>query len=248
MNLIELSKYLQDEDLAEQYLIEKRILKNFTNCPYCNSEKIGHIRRGKIKCYSCKKEWNKRKGSFLEFRRIKYSKFIAFIKLYSEDYNFNQIASELNIDIKSTTLLHLDLRRSIVNDFINTLNLSASKIILFQESNHIVLKYLRKEETINQAIEHYQLCIKRSYGIGKTYSFKLKTIKSKNIDSENNDLDRFINYAIQKLRDFNSSRIENALLYLAELCIKYNRQEEEFYEIIIQNINFNRVAVITFRE
>ena len=47
MNLIELSKYLQDE---------KGILKRFTECPYCGSDKIGNVSRDRIKCYKCKKE------------------------------------------------------------------------------------------------------------------------------------------------------------------------------------------------
>jgi len=85
MILIELSEYLQDEQAAENYLYEKGILKRFTECPYCKSDKIGYISRSRVKCYKCKKEWHKRKASFLEGKQISFSKFIAFLKLYSDE-------------------------------------------------------------------------------------------------------------------------------------------------------------------
>ncbi|MFA7420573.1 MAG: hypothetical protein WCZ90_12885 [Melioribacteraceae bacterium] len=40
MNLIELSKYLNDEAQAKKYLLENGILKNWTHCTHCNSDKI----------------------------------------------------------------------------------------------------------------------------------------------------------------------------------------------------------------
>ena len=54
MNLIELSKYLQDEEAAGNYLYEKGILKKYTECPYCKLDMIGNIRRGRVKGYKCK--------------------------------------------------------------------------------------------------------------------------------------------------------------------------------------------------
>lgn len=47
MNLIELSKYLQDEALAEKYLLENGILKSWIKCPNCNSDKIERSDRKK---------------------------------------------------------------------------------------------------------------------------------------------------------------------------------------------------------
>ena len=66
MNLIGLSKYIQNETATENYLIEKGILKAFTNRPYCDSDKVKNTELNLIKCYSCKNEWHKRKGSSLQ--------------------------------------------------------------------------------------------------------------------------------------------------------------------------------------
>jgi transposase len=109
MNLLELSYYHQKEEASKNYLLEKGILKNFTECPYCGSDKIGSIRRDRKRCYKCKKEWHQRKGSFLESRHISYSKFIGFLKLYADDYSLFIISKELIIEYKSLKILFRDI-------------------------------------------------------------------------------------------------------------------------------------------
>ena len=82
MNLMELTQYTSDDEKAEQYLQKIGILKTFDNCPYCGSRRLGRIRRVKIKCYECRKEWGVRKGSILEGMRIPLTKFLLAIKLF----------------------------------------------------------------------------------------------------------------------------------------------------------------------
>ena len=65
MNLIELSSFLQDESAAQTYLKEKQILREFYLCPFCKSDKIGDIRRNRIKCYSAKKNGIEEREAFL---------------------------------------------------------------------------------------------------------------------------------------------------------------------------------------
>ena len=106
MNLIELSSFLQDESAAQTYLTEKKILREFYVCPFCKSEKIGNIRRDRMRCYKCKKEWHRRKGSFLESRHISYSKFIGLLKLYSSRISILiRLADELSLDRKTVAEL-----------------------------------------------------------------------------------------------------------------------------------------------
>ena len=98
MNLIELLELLKNEKKVEQYLLEIGILKTFYHCEKCGSSKIGRIRRGKYKCYSCKFEWNQRKGSKLEGINLRFHKILLFMKLV--DYNFNdyKIGKELGMN------------------------------------------------------------------------------------------------------------------------------------------------------
>ena len=98
MNLIELLRLLLDEKKTEQYLLEIGILKNFYNCDKCGSEKFGRIRRGKYKCYSCKYEWNLRKGSKLEGINLGFNKILLFLKLVEYKINNSKIQIELEMD------------------------------------------------------------------------------------------------------------------------------------------------------
>jgi hypothetical protein len=65
MNLIELSYYLQNEEASREYLLQKGILKTFTHCPYCNSEKIGNIRRDRINVISARRNGTGGRTAFL---------------------------------------------------------------------------------------------------------------------------------------------------------------------------------------
>jgi transposase-like protein len=82
MNLIELTQYTQSELAAEEYLPRVGILRTFTECPYCKGERIGKIRRGLGKCYHCRKEWSRRRGSRFEKSRVPYQKVLLAIKLF----------------------------------------------------------------------------------------------------------------------------------------------------------------------
>ena len=98
MNLIELSELLLDEKKAEQYLLGLGILKSFTQCEKCGSSHLGRIRRGKIKCYKCKREWNQRKGGILEGVNLELKKVLLFIKLLEYKFHNHKIQIELDMD------------------------------------------------------------------------------------------------------------------------------------------------------
>jgi hypothetical protein len=48
-------------------------------------------------------------GQFLESRHIFYTKFVGFLKLYSDDYGLIDISKELEIDYKTVRTLFTDL-------------------------------------------------------------------------------------------------------------------------------------------
>lgn len=235
MNLIELAKYLNDEELAEQYLLEQGILKTWTHCPHCNSDKIGRISRGRIKCYKCKKEWHKRKDSFLEGRHISSSKFIAFLKLYSDEIGVNKISSELNLDIKSTIELHTLLRTRIINSYYSLKPDISSKYIIYIIDQKIILKTQKNLNENEQPQSEYMLVnFDRTKEFGNLYSFLIHAewvgtrIKYKSM------LNTFISYVKMKLISYRGVKVEYFFDFFLELIIKFNYRDRIFYEKVLE--------------
>ena len=115
MKFKEFLPYLNNEEKAEEYLREARILKKFETCIYCNSGSLRKIRRGKIKCYSCKKEWNIMKGSIIERSRLDYSIIIMIIKLYSMGLSIFMISNETSKSKLSISPIIYEIRSKIKN-------------------------------------------------------------------------------------------------------------------------------------
>ena len=110
MNLIELLELLLNEKEAEQYLFEIGILNKIKNCENCGSSKIGRIRRGKYKCYSCEYEWNLRKGSKLEGINLGFNKILLFLKLVEYNFNDYKIGKELRMNGSTVKKLRKQLK------------------------------------------------------------------------------------------------------------------------------------------
>jgi len=110
MNLIDLSELLLNEKKAEHYLLEVGILKTFYQCEKCGSSKIRRIRRGNYKCYSCKYEWNQRKGSILEGIKLKFNKILLFRMLVDYGFNDYKIRKELRMNGRTVKKLRKQLK------------------------------------------------------------------------------------------------------------------------------------------
>lgn len=89
MNLVELTKHTQPEAAAEDYLRKMGILQTFTECPYCKGQRVGKIRRGLFKCYHCRNEWSRRRGSRLFGFPITFTRSNLFLD-FPGDYGFNR--------------------------------------------------------------------------------------------------------------------------------------------------------------
>jgi transposase-like protein len=240
MNLIELSKYLQDEKAAEDYLYEKGILKRFTECPYCGSDKIGSISRGRIKCYKCKKEWHKRKRSFLEGRHISAAKFVALLKLYSEELNPVTISKEISIERKAVLDIIHSIKLIILKDF-SEMKISQKELILFVKDGVISIQ----EEKLVKGISYMLIEPVRYKEFGNIYSFLLK---SKWIGKKTNDLNTINNFlSFVKMKSINYAGISEKyfLEYLFELIIKFNSISQSFYEMLLNMLSFQRVVETT---
>ena len=94
MNLIELQQYTISEEKSEEYLKAQGILERFDNCPYCESNRIGRISRGKYKCYGCRKKWGPRRGSILEGLRVPLVRVFINIKFFELDTSVRETAHQ----------------------------------------------------------------------------------------------------------------------------------------------------------
>lgn len=97
MNLIELQQYTTNEEKAEEYLRSQGILRTYDQCPFCQGNRIGRIRRNKYKCYTCRKEWNPRRGSILGRMRIPGTRILIAIKLFELDTSVREAAKQLDL-------------------------------------------------------------------------------------------------------------------------------------------------------
>jgi transposase len=113
MNLIELQQYTISENKSEEFLIAQGILKQFDQCPYCESTRIGRVRGGKHKCYNCRKEWGPRRGSFLEGLRVPLVRVLITIKLFELDTSVREAAHKLGLPYNTVYDLFDLFRQSI---------------------------------------------------------------------------------------------------------------------------------------
>ena len=114
MNLVELTRYTNNEESAEGYLREQGILKTYEECPYCGSKRFNRVRRFKYKCYSCNREWGVRRGSILEGLRIPFTKFLMAIKLFELDTSVREAAKQLGLAYNTVYNIHSLIRKAIL--------------------------------------------------------------------------------------------------------------------------------------
>ena len=115
MNLIELQQHTISEERSEEYLRAQGILKQFKQCPYCEGTRIGRVRRGKYKCYNCRKEWGPRRGSILEGLRVPLVRVLIAIKLFELDTSVREAAHQLDLSYNTVYGLFDLFRQSIVS-------------------------------------------------------------------------------------------------------------------------------------
>lgn len=247
MNLIELSKYLQDEQAAEDYLYEKEILKRFTVCPHCGSDKLGHISRGRIKCYKCKKEWHKRKGSFLEGKHIEDGHFIAILKLFSEGYGVIETAEQLKLNEKTIIEIYEQLTISVFKSHsLDSETFSESEFYLTQESkSKIETKGVSEYSYLpNETIGKITMIRNRNSDLSYSFSYKFEWINTSNRLFKNN-INRFLNLLKHTLAFSRGISQKHFQQYFGILLIRYNSKEKSILNIVTDSVKNQRVVETT---
>lgn len=237
MNLIELSKYLQDEALAEKYLLDNGILKTWTQCPNCNSEKLGKISRGRIKCYKCKKEWHKRKDSILEPFKLDCGIFIATVKLFGNGFSIYDTVKEINIDKRTISRLFKAIGERLLPQSLFRKHLPQEYILYISSSNQIECKPLFDNDSQTDfPFEHCVITVTRKREIDNNYNFSLSVKGSKKIIKRFNQIDRFLSYSNYNIQFFRGYSESDFIIYLYELVMRFNHLESDCFSEILKKL------------
>ncbi len=240
MNLIELSKYLQDEQAAENYLYEKGILKKYKECPHCGFDKLGHLSRNRIKCYKCKKEWHKRKDSILNSIRVEASKIIAILKLYCDGSSISQISNEVEVDRKTIHHLFSILNRKLSNDFSEIANISQLLMLDVNSSGLIEIKPNSKEEKSDDLYgKSFIIRIVRRRESDGEYNFRLEVVNSKRSEKEFNRINTFMNFANHYIQFYRVFKEAEFLSFLYFLVVRFNNLKNDFYEVVVEKLKIS---------
>ena len=105
MKLLSMIEILGSETQTEEYLQRKGILKTFDHCIHCESKEILRVRRGHIKCYSCKREWSGKKFSIIEDIHISPQKFLLAVKCFS--LKLTTSVSAIECGVSENTIIKL---------------------------------------------------------------------------------------------------------------------------------------------
>ena len=241
MNFRELSLYLNNEDEAEQYLIKSGILKHFDKCLICGSSHLGRVRRGKHKCYGCNTEWNLRKGSFIERRKISLGEFIGVLKFFSDGVSATRCAEELGVGIKPTGDIYADIRKALFVYKPFVLNDSHKAIFFIKEVQEQVVIELADAAIKNDDTSEFIAIRSRDANSSYSFNFNYKTKRSKNFlrNIEKIDrLDNFFRFCQERLLTYRGRDMNSLYYTLQELAFRYNHRREDFFNILINKLTY----------
>ena len=106
MTLVELTRYMNDKESAETYLIEQGILKPFEECPNNQCKRYNLLRRVKYKRYSCNRGWGVNRGSILEGLRVIITKILIAKKLFKNYTSVRVAVKPLGLANNSVYNIH----------------------------------------------------------------------------------------------------------------------------------------------
>jgi len=245
MNLIELSELLLDEKKAEQYLLNVGILKTFTSCEKCGSKKLGRIRRGRYKCYSCKTEWSARKGSIIFYNNLSYSKFLAIIKMFELNIDATVAAKQLALNRNTINTIYSVFRKIILKSADNV----HSNYFNFIDENNPAFGITITDGKVNIELEDknklpeslFRLIRTRNSKNNITFYFDYKRIKrllhNDKLEKFPTEADHYFRYMKESLLKYRGTKNSYLFLYLKEIEFKYNnRNSANLFGKIVEKI------------
>lgn len=244
MNLLELSELLLDEKKAEEYLLKVGILKTFTSCEKCGSNRITKISRGRHRCNSCLSEWNKRAGSILHGQSLSASKFLGLVKMFELELTAKDGSINMGVNLKTTKGVYHKIRLAVTET--NNSDFDTFDKILKGENQEFLISIENGKVSIRVSDTHCQngnlfsLVRTRTPSREASYSFKFSKMTSRNIERKLKcfpiGLNYFWRFARKRLLNYRGTNLKYLYLYLLEAVCRYNNREVDYYEIIVTKI------------
>ena len=239
MTVKQLSLYLNNEDESEVYLLREGILKSFDKCIKCSSSHLGRVRRGKIMCYECRTEWNMRKGSIIESKKISLGSFIGIIKLFADGVNAATCSRELEIGTKLTRSFYKILRLKIFkNESLKISDMHKVNFVIKDVNGQININEGKNIESENSIAELTATRTKDNQGI-YLFNFSYKSRLNKNFlrrIERIDKLDNFYRYCQQYLLSFRGRDMNSLAAALQELAFRYNHRKEDMFTLLVTKI------------
>lgn len=242
---------VQDEKRSEEYLRSRGVLKSFTSCGNCSSDKLGLIRGDRWKCYNCKSEWTRRKDSILSLVRMKYSEFILCMKFFELELTAEETASQLKINYKTVVQLFRNFRILISSD--DVISTSNETNILGRKSELIGIYSIGEKfffdfsESRTSNVAKLRLDRKRISDSSTVFDVGIKVIKTpqvKQIFDLPFNFQKFIRFTKERLLKFRGTDRRYMKLYLKEIEFRYNYSRVDIFDRLEVEIskNFSRVV------
>ena len=242
--LIELSELLLDEKKAEEYLLKVGILKTFTKCKMCGSNRITKISRGKHRCNSCLSEWSNKKGSVLYNNNLSYSKFIGIVKLFTLELTAEDASVNMDANLKTTKGIFHKLRLAVTEisetelDLIDgTLKGESPEFLITSDEDYVNVRFTKVGE---RSPNLFRLIRTRTPSKETSYSFKFSQITSRNIKEKIEQFPKSLNYfwryARERLLSYRGTKLKYLYLYLKEIEFRYNNRHKNLFDKIVAKI------------
>lgn len=235
----QLARLLINEDDAEAFLQNAGILKAFQSCPSCGSSHMGRVRRGKYKCYECTSEWNIRKGSYLEGKKIELPDFIGCLKFFADGVDATKCAHELEVSPKLTRRVFAELRKLLIGEIQQVSENATEVTIYIREVDGQVFvdtKPVNENDSAYGRIEAVRT-INQERAFMYNLRYKNQTVKSmmRHINRING-LDNFYRYCRERLLSFRGRDLKSLVAVMKELAFRYNHRNEDILDILLTNI------------
>ncbi|HEX2866716.1 MAG TPA: hypothetical protein VHO03_06725 [Ignavibacteriales bacterium] len=243
MKLKELNELIKDEDKCEEYLRSAGILKTFTNCIGCGSTSLGMIRGDRYRCYSCKKEWSRRKDSILSLTRFSYSEFLICLKYFSLEFSAEATSDEFELNYKTVKMLFNlfrmkigDVDEAMLDKFAGIIKGDTETIGLNYKDGKVrfVLDPSTPPEVEIKAVRH------RLQKSAAHYDFSYERLKNEMMNTERqgyiSPLERFWRFAAERFYSYRGTEQKYFIIFLKELEFRFNHQNEDIFDAIVAKL------------
>lgn len=238
MNITDLLNNVKDENSARNLLQSLGILKTFTHCFKCNSERLNILSRERLRCFSCKTEWSLKRDSLYN-SNLSYTQFIWILKFFSLGMTASVTAHELLLNRKTVDNFY-NLFRQIIAGTPIEINgiLQGESYAYFIEQQENIISVKTKKSKFSIA----EFSFVRSRVPNKNAICKLRLRKKLPCVSPSNEWIYFLRFLKERITTYRGTSSKYLFLYLKEMEFRYNNQSSDLFQEIVNLIQNHKVV------